>query len=218
MITKAYLVDSVVIPVHANVKDNQILPYITPALDGLRASLPIELYTALDTLYSENVGAWSNPKHFLEDAKCTHPELGILKMWEAVQDNNKQTPSTSNDANWTELQLGTFLVGYVQPYLAHDVFYAYCVNSGVNITHQGLQQLSNETAQPVSGNNLQAFLNYWKNQRDVHRRRMFSYLEEKSNTLDGVEYTEVEASKKKSRFSIRGIGRITRQPDTSSWR
>jgi hypothetical protein len=207
MIDKNYLIESKVIPINVNISDDKVLPYLYPSLEQLRSTLPIALYTALDALAAEDVKQWSVTNSYVATNKVNELEVGVLKMWESLTTNSDSKPTTANDTNWTELQLGTFLVNYVQPYLAHDTFYGYAINSGINISHQGLQQISNETASPVTGNNLQAFLNYWKNQRDLKRRSMLNYLDEKSNVLDGVSYDPVEASKKKTSFQIRGIGR-----------
>ena len=207
MIDKLYLVDSKVIPINVNVSDDKVLPYIYPVLEELRSTLAVALYAALDVLCEEKVKDWSVTNTYVTNDKVTVIETGVLKMFQAVQGNSDSKPTADNTANWLELQLGTFLVGYVQPYLAHATFYGYAINSGVNVSHQGLQQISNETASPVTGNNLQAFLNYWKAQRDLKRRSMLNYLDEKSNVLDSVSYTAVESSKKKTRFQIRGIGK-----------
>ena len=207
MIDKLYLVDSKVIPINVNVSDDKVLPYIYPVLEELRSTLAVALYAALDVLCEEKVKDWSVTNTYVTNDKVTVIETGVLKMFQAVQGNSDSKPTAANTANWLELQLGTFLVGYVQPYLAHATFYGYAINSGVNVSHQGLQQISNETASPVTGNNLQAFLNYWKAQRDLKRRSMLNYLDEKSNVLDSVSYTAVETSKKKTRFQIRGIGK-----------
>ena len=206
MIDKAYLIESKVIPINVNISDDKVLPYLYPALEQLRSTLPIALYTALDALASEDVKQWSITDSYVSGDKVNEIEVGILKMWGTTNTNSQSKPTTANMI-WTETELGTFLVNYVQPYLAHDTFYGYAINSGVNISHQGLQQISNETASPVTGNNLQAFLNYWKNQRDLKRRSMLNYLGDQSNVLDTVSYTAVEASKKKTSFNIRGIGR-----------
>jgi hypothetical protein len=207
MIDKNYLVESKVIPINVNVSDDKVLPYMYPAFEQLRATLPIALYTALDALAEEDVKQWSVTNSYVATNKANQTEVGVLKMWQSVGTNSDSKPTTANTADWLELELGTFLVNYVQPFLAHATFYGYSINSGVNVSHQGLQQISNETAQPVTGNNLQAFLNYWKNQKDLKRRSMLNYLDDKSNLLDGVTYTAVEASKKKTSFQIRGIGR-----------
>ena len=207
MIDKLYLVDSKVIPINVNVSDDKVLPYIYPVLEELRSTLAVALYAALDVLCEEKVKDWSVTNTYVTNDKVTVIETGVLKMFQAVQGNSDSKPTAANTANWLELQLGTFLVGYVQPYLAHATFYGYAINSGVNVSHQGLQQINNETASPVTGNNLQAFLNYWKAQRDLKRRSMLNYLDDKSNVLDSVSYSAVESSKKKTRFQIRGIGK-----------
>ena len=207
MIDKNYLIESKVIPINVNVSDDKVLPYIYPTLEQLRATLPIALYTALDALAAENVKAWSVTNDYVIDNKANETEVGILKMWKSLTTNSDSKPTTANVTDWEELELGTFLVNYVQPYLAHATFYGYSVNAGVNVSHQGLQTISNETASPVTGNNLQAFLNYWKLQRDLKRRAMLNYLDEQDNVLDGVVYAEVDHVQKRSRFQIRGIGK-----------
>ena len=207
MITKAYLVNSEIIPIHLNVRDNKIMPYVQPVLEQLLQTLPIALYTALDTLCRIDVKNWSITDPYIASNKANHYEVGTLKMWEALTTNSDSEPTTANAVNWSELELGTFLVNYVQPYLAHAVFYAYAINSGVNVSHQGLQSISNETAQQVTGSSLQAFLGYWKGQRDLKRKSMLNYLDTKKNVLDTVSYTAVEARKKRTSFQIRGIGK-----------
>ena len=207
MITKAYLIDSEIIPIHINVKDSKVMPYMSPVLEQLLETLPIALYTALDTLCKSDVKNWSITDPYIADDKVNHTEVGTLKMWKSLTTNSDSEPTTANTVNWLELELGTFLVNYVQPYLAHAIFYAYAINSGVNVSHQGLQQISNETAQQVTGNNLQAFLGYWKNQRDLKRTSMLNYLDTKKNVLDLVSYTAIEARKKRTSFQIRGIGK-----------
>ena len=164
MITKNYIVDSE-LPINANVSDNKVNPYLSPARKQLKEILDADLYSALQSLYDDGVKEWSKNNSYSTDDKVIHSELGELKMWKAAQDNSNSEPTTANAANWDELDLGTFLVGYVQPFLAHHVFYAYAVNGGVNITHQGLQVVSNETAQPLGGSALQSFLNYWKSEQ-----------------------------------------------------
>jgi hypothetical protein len=128
-------------------------------------------------------------------------------MWQSVGTNSDSKPTTANTANWLELELGTFLVNYVQPFLGLATYYGYAVSGSVNSSHQGLQKVSNETAQSLTGTDLQSYLNLWKNQKDLKRRSMLNYLDDKSNLLDGVTYTAIEASKKKTSFQIRGIGR-----------
>ena len=217
MIDKLYLVDSKVIPINVNVSDDKVLPYMYPVLELLRSTLSVLLYAALDALAEENVKAWSVTNTYVADDKVTVIETGVLKMFKAAQGNSDSKPTATNTTNWTEVQLGTFLVGYVRPYLSHATFYGYSINSGVNVSHQGLQQISNETAQPVTGNNLQAFLGYWKGQRDLKKSSMLNYLDTMSNTLDGVSYLAVEASKKKRTFQIRGIRKTISRPTNDSW-
>ena len=55
MIDKAYLIESKVIPINVNISDDKVLPYLYPALEQLRSTLPIALYTALDALAAEDV-------------------------------------------------------------------------------------------------------------------------------------------------------------------
>jgi len=213
MIDKQYLVDSKVIPLNINVSDDKVLPYMYPVFEELRNTLPVLLYAALDALSQEYVKEWSITNTYVTDDKVTVIETGVLKMFKAAQGNSDSKPTTANTANWTEVQLGTFLVGYVQPYLAHSTFYGYSINSGVNVSHQGLQQISNETAAAVTGNNLQAFLNYWKNQANLKRRSMLNHLDTMSNTLDTVGYLKIEEKKKTTSYQIRGIGKqIDRLP------
>lgn len=205
MITKNQIIASSV-PLNANVKDEKIDPYIPVALLQLKSILPATLYAALQALFEEEVKDWSKTNSYVADDKVTHIEFAELKMWESLTTNSNEEPATTNTVNWDELELGTFLVGHVQPFLAHEVFYAYAVNGGINPSHQGLQQVTNETAQPVTGNALQAYLNYWKKQANLIRKMMFTYLDEKNNTLDGVTYDSVDLDKKKPRFQIRAIG------------
>jgi hypothetical protein len=207
MIDKNYLVESKVIPINANVSDDKLFPYMYPSFDQLRATLPIALYTALDALAEEYVKQWSVTNSYVATNKANYTEVGVLKMWQSVGTNSDSKPTTANTADWLELELGTFLVNYVQPFLGLATYYGYAVNGGVNSSHQGLQRISNETAQALTGTDLQSFLNFWKNQKDLKRRSMLNYLDDKSNLLDGVTYTAIEASKKKTSFQIRGIGR-----------
>jgi len=205
MITKNEIIASSV-PINANVSDEKLLPYIPVALVQLKNILPSALYAALQALYAEEVKDWSKTNGYVATDKVTHIEYAELKMWESLTTNSNEEPTTANTTNWDESELGTFLVGYVQPYLAHDVFYSYAVNGGINTSHQGLQQVTNETAQPASGNALQAYLNYWSKQKNLIRRMMFDYLDTKDNNLDGTTYDSVDADRKKSRFQIRAIG------------
>lgn len=206
MITKNYIV-ATDIPINANVSDEKVAPYIPKALRQLREILPSELYAALQALYDESVKDWSKNNSYVITNKVEWSEYAELKMWKSLTTNTNSEPTTANTTDWDELELGTFLIGFVQPFLANHVFYSFAVNGGVNITHQGLQQIQNETAQPVTGTNLQAFLNYWKLERDMMKKRMFDHLDAKSNTLDAVSYTAIDADRKKPRFQIRAIGR-----------
>lgn len=214
MITKNYIVEKTDLPLNANVIEAKVQQFIPDAIEKLIEILPAALYAALQTLSSETVKDWSKTNGYVLDDKVVHVENGQLKMWKSKTTNSNSEPKTSNTTDWSELELGTFLVSFVQPYLAHHVFYAYAVNGGVNVSHQGLQQISNETAQALTGNNLQAYLNYWRDRRESKRQRMFNYLDEKKNSLDSVSYDAVDPSRKKHKFQIRAIGITKRQTDT----
>lgn len=214
MITKNYIVEKTDLPLNANVIEAKVNQFIPDSIEKLIEILPAALYAALQTLSSENVKDWSKTNGYVINNKVVHVENGVLKMWKSLTTNTNSEPKTSNTTNWVELQLGTFLVSFVQPYLAHHVFYAYAVNGGVNVSHQGLQQISNETAQALTGNNLQAYLNYWRDRRESKRQRMFNYLDDQKNTLDAVSYEAVDPSRKKHRFQIRAIGITKRLTDT----
>ena len=183
------------------------MPYMYPAFEQLLQTLPIALYTALDTLATEDVKQWSITNPYVATNKANEIEVGVLKMWQSVGTNSDSKPTTANTANWLELELGTFLVNYVQPFLGLATYYGYAVSGSVNSSHQGLQKVSNETAQSLTGTDLQSFLGYWKGQRDLKRKSMLNYLDTKKNVLDTVSYTAVEARKKRTSFQIRGIGK-----------
>lgn len=206
MIDKNYIVEKTDLPISVNVIEKKVQQYVPDAIEKLIEILPSALYAALQTLSEEKVKDWSKTNSYVADNKVLHVENGIVKMWKSLTTNSNSEPTTSNTTDWDELELGTFLVSYVQPFLAHHVFFAYAVNGGVNVSHQGLQQISNETAQPLTGNNLQSFLNYWQQRKERKRQRMFNYLDEKSDTLDGTSYTSIDVARKKKRFSIRPIG------------
>jgi hypothetical protein len=214
MIDKNYIIEKTDLPLSVNVIEKKVQQFVPDAIEKLIEILPAALYAALQVLSVENVKDWSKTNGYSLDDKVVYSENGLLKMWKSKTTNSNSAPSTSNTTDWSELQLGTFLVSFVQPYLAHHVFYAYAVNGGVNVSHQGLQQISNETAQALTGNNLQAFLNYWRERRESKRQRMFKYLDDQKNTLDTITYEQVDPSRKKHRFQIRAIGITKRQTDT----
>ena len=179
MITKAYLIESKAIPINVNISDDKVLPYMYPAFEQLLQTLPIALYTALDALATEDVKQWSITNPYVATNKANEIEVGVLKMWQSVGTNSDSKPTTANTANWLELELGTFLVNYVQPFLGLATYYGYAVSGSVNSSHQGLQKVSNETAQSLTGTDLQSFLGYWKGQRDLKRKSMLNYLDTK---------------------------------------
>jgi hypothetical protein len=213
MIDKNYILEKTDLPLSVNVIEKKVQQFVPDAIEKLIEILPAALYAALQTLSAENVKDWSKTNSYVLDDKVVHVENGLLKMWKSLTTNSNSEPSTANSTDWLELQLGTFLVSFVQPYMAHHVFYAYAVNGGVNVSHQGLQQITNETAQALTGNNLQAYLNYWQGRRESKRQRMFNYLDEKTNSLDSVSYTAVDPARKKHRFQIRAIGINPRRDD-----
>ena len=213
MIDKNYILEKTDLPLSVNVIEKKVQQFVPDAIEKLIEILPAALYAALQTLSAENVKDWSKTNSYVADDKVVHVENGLLKMWKSLTTNSNSEPSTANSTDWLELQLGTFLVSFVQPYMAHHVFYAYAVNGGVNVSHQGLQQITNETAQALTGNNLQAYLNYWQGRRESKRQRMFNYLDEKTNSLDSVSYTAVDPARKKHRFQIRAIGINPRRDD-----
>jgi hypothetical protein len=213
MIDKNYILEKTDLPLSVNVIEKKVQQFVPDAIEKLIEILPAALYAALQTLSAENVKDWSKTNSYVLDNKVVHVENGLLKMWKSLTTNSNSEPSTANSTDWLELQLGTFLVSFVQPYMAHHVFYAYAVNGGVNVSHQGLQQITNETAQALTGNNLQAYLNYWQGRRESKRQRMFNYLDDKTNVLDTVSYTAVDPARKKHRFQIRAIGINPRRDD-----
>ena len=213
MIDKNYILEKTDLPLSVNVIEKKVQQFVPDAIEKLIEILPAALYAALQTLSAENVKDWSKTNSYVLDDKVVHVENGLLKMWKSLTTNSNSEPSTANSTDWLELQLGTFSVSFVQPYMAHHVFYAYAVNGGVNVSHQGLQQITNETAQALTGNNLQAYLNYWQGRRESKRQRMFNYLDEKTNSLDSVSYTAVDPARKKHRFQIRAIGINPRRDD-----
>lgn len=209
MIDKNYIVNKTDLPLSTNVKEEKIQQFIPDAIEKLIEILPAALYAALQSLSAEEIDDWSKTNSYVLDDKVVHVENGVLKMWKSKTSNTDSEPTTANTTDWEEQTLGTFLVSFVQPYLSHHVFYAYAVNGSVNFSHQGPQQISNETAQPVNGANLQSMLNYWQGRRERKRQRMFNYLDDQSNILNGVSYDAVDSSRKKKRFRIRGIGGST---------
>jgi len=204
MITKNNIVASEV-PITANVSDNKINPYIPKVLRQLRAILPSAMYAALQVEFETGRKAWSANKTYVSGNYVNHSEDGIVRTWSTLTTNTDSEPTTAN-SDWTEETLGTFLVSYVQPYLAHRVFLAYLVNGGVNITHQGPQRIANETAGPVEGNAYDALLSYWRAEMNVLRAAMFNYLDDVDNTLSSVVYDAVDQARKKRKFQIRPIG------------
>jgi hypothetical protein len=213
MIDKNYILEKTDLPLSVNVIEKKVQQFVPDAIEKLIEILPAALYAALQTLSAEKVKDWSKTNSYVLDNKVVHVENGLLKMWKSLTTNSNSEPTTANSTDWLELQLGTFLVSFVQPYMAHHVFYAYAVNGGVNVSHQGLQQITNETAQALTGNNLQAYLNYWQGRRESKRQRMFNYLDDKTNVLDTVSYTAVDPARKKHRFQIRAIGINPRRDD-----
>jgi hypothetical protein len=206
MITKNYIVEKTDLPLNVNVKEEKVQQFVPDAIEKLIEILPAALYAALQSLSEEQLKDWSKTNSYVADDKVVHSENGILKQWKSKTTNSNSEPTTDNTTDWEEQTLGTFLVSYVQPYLAHHVFYAYAVNGGVNVSHQGLQRVSNETAQALNGNDLQSYLNYWKNRRERKRQRMFNYLNDQSNVLNGTSYDAVDSARTKKRFSIRAVG------------
>jgi hypothetical protein len=213
MIDKNYILEKTDLPLSVNVIEKKVQQFVPDAIEKLIEILPAALYAALQTLSAEKVKDWSKTNSYVLDNKVVHVENGLLKMWKSLTTNSNSEPTTANSTDWLELQLGTFLVSFVQPYMAHHVFYAYAVNGGVNVSHQGLQQITNETAQALTGKNLQAYLNYWQGRRESKRQRMFNYLDDKTNVLDTVSYTAVDPARKKHRFQIRAIGINPRRDD-----
>ena len=204
LVTKNNIVASEV-PITANVSDNKINPYIPKALRQLRAILPSALYAALQVEFDSDKQAWSINKRYSSGDFSIHAEDGIRKTWRTSATTIGSEPTTSN-ADWSEWTLGTFFINYVQPYLSHQVFLAYLVNGGVNITHQGPQRIANETAAPVDGNAYDALLSYWRSEMNITKAEMFNYLDSENNTLSSVVYEDVEPARKKRRFKIRPIG------------
>lgn len=205
MIDRNYIVASTV-PIGPNVPDAKIDPYIPRALRDLRGIMTVNkeaaLFDALSVLAETQVQPWSALDTYTTGQRVLHSE----QMWQAVQGSTGQVPSGTNTANWSEVELGTFLVAYVQPYLAHHVYCGYAVNGGVNVTHQGLQEISNETAASVSGAKLDAYLSYWQGELRGLRLAMLKHLDDMQNVFDGVSYLGVEFQKKDSTFSIRAVG------------
>lgn len=206
MIDKNYIVENTDIDLSQNVDEGKIQQYVPDAIEKLIEIIPDALYAALQSLSVEDVPEWSKTNTYALNDKVIHVENGLLKMWKSLTGNTDSEPTTANTTDWVELTLGTFLVSYVQPYLAHHVFFAYIVNGGVNFSHQGPQKINNETAQSVNGTDLQSLLNYWRERRERKRQRMFNYLDDKDNVLDSVTYDEIEQDRKKKRFIIRPIG------------
>ena len=206
MIDKNYIIEKTTLPLSVNVKEEKVSQFIPDAIEKLIEILPVALYAALQSLSEEEVKGWSKTNSYVADNKVVHVEDGILKMWKSKTSNSNSEPTTANTTDWEEQTLGTFLVSYVQPYLSHHVFYAYAVNGGVNVSHQGLQRVSNETAQALNGTDLGEYLNYWKNRRERKRQRMFNYLDDKNNILNGTSYDSIEPARKVKRFSIRAVG------------
>ena len=209
MITKLYLVNSD-LQLPKAVSDSKIDVLIRKAEKDLRNLFlddknPELLFAALESEYRKDYSAWSNVQAYFLDDLVTHSENGILKAWKATTRNLEFEPSTESD-KWQEVQLGTFLVGYVQPYLAQCVFLDYSVLGGVNVSHQGLQQVENETASPVGGNKLQAFLNWHKSERESYRSALLKYLDDQGYSLDSVVYLRIKAKKKRRRLAIRPVG------------
>jgi hypothetical protein len=204
MIDRNYLVASSV-PISANVPDAKINPYIPRATRELRGILDVELFAAIVSLSGTDVSEWSLTNSYVSGNRVLREEYGILKMWEADQSITGQVPSTTS-TYWTEIELGTFLHGYVKPWLAHHVYVGYAVNGGVNVTHQGLQEIANETAAAVSGSKLDAYLVYWQAELRAMKSIMFTYLSDMNNTLDGVSYVSVLPELKTPSFQITAIG------------
>lgn len=207
MIDKNYIVNQTDLPLSVNAIEKKVQQFVPNAVEKLLEILPSALYAALQTLNDEDVNEWSKTNSYTSGNKVLHYENGILKMWESQSSNTNQEPTTANTANWTELKLGTFLSAYVLPYLAHQVFYSYAINGSINFSHQGMQKIQNETAAQLNPQERQSVLNYWRDITERKRHRMFNYLDEQDNVLDGVTYDDVEPARKKRRFSIRPIGR-----------
>jgi hypothetical protein len=204
MIDKNYLVLSDV-PINANVSESKIDPYIPKAIRELRDLLDVTLFESISVLSATELKQWSKTDTYTTGQRVIFKEYDIAKVWQAVQGNSNQQPTTANTANWLEIELGTFLEGYVKPWLAHHVYVGYAVNGGVNVTHQGLQEISNETANPVSGNKLDAYLSYWQGEKRILKGEIMNYLDERSNELDGVSYIAILERKKERTFTIRAI-------------
>ncbi|MGB0367932.1 MAG: hypothetical protein ACPGD8_00920 [Flavobacteriales bacterium] len=203
MITKEEIALSNV-PLHSNVDDDKVLHYIDDAVQGLVKVIGNDLFDALATLNDEGVQNWAAANGYVANKKAIEKERFIAKMWKSLTTNSDSKPSSTNTTDWEEVELGTLLFGYVKPYLAHAAFYPYAVNGGVNVTHQGLQTISNETASALDGSSLQSYLNFWKRKTDVARTEMAKHIEDKSNLFDGVSYTAIDGSVKKRRFTISG--------------
>ena len=206
MISKNYIIEETTLPLSVNAIEKKINQFVPDAVEKLLEMLPSALYADLQTLNEEDVAEWSSTNSYTSGDKVLHVENGALKMWQSQSTNSNEEPTTSNSSNWTELELGTFLHRFVLPYLAHHVFYSYAVNGSINFSHQGMQRIQNETAAPLSPQERQSVLNYWRDRRDIKKRRMFNYLDESKKTLDGTGYLDVEYRNKKSKGSIRSIG------------
>lgn len=205
MITKAEIVASG-LGLSKNAPDTKINTYIKNQLTKLRALLPVALYAAIEAEYIKARTDWSITQEYAINDLVMQDEAGIRKVWKALTVNTGNQPDSTDTTNWLEIEVGTFLIGYVHPYLAGSVFLDYAVLGGVNVSHQGLQQIENETATPVTGNKLQAFLNHHRSEREILRVLMLKYLDDQSYVLDGTTYDQVKGKRKRRRSSIRAVG------------
>lgn len=205
MIDQAYIVASS-LPLSANADKAKIAGFIPREERKIKGMLPLALYQALLAENKLGTKAWSKNNSYVADDKVTHVEDGLIKVWKSLTTNSASEPTTDNDTDWDEVELGTFLEGHVRPLLAHAVFVSYAVNGGVNLSHQGLQRVFNETTQPVEGNALQAFLNYWEGEKESIRVGMFDYLDVKNHILDSVTYKSTKSTKRPRRSRFRPVG------------
>jgi hypothetical protein len=195
MITLPYITQSG-LPLPASVQASRVEPFIPRAVRELEAILPVELIAALEGFTDPQ--PWSVNNTYAAADRVTFRG----KVYETLAGNTGVEPPAGD---WFERKLGTFKMGHVLPWLAHHVFCAYAVNGGVNVTVQGLQEVSNETAANVSGTKLDAYLSYWQNERNALRAAMLQYLRDEDYTLDGVTYQRNEVQSKRPSFKIRPI-------------
>jgi len=209
MITKEYIIQSVV-PINKNVIDDKLLPYIGKAIRKLQSVFDADLFSDLEDLADLELIDWSKNNAYVADDQVLFSEYGVVKVWKSLTTNTNEKPSTTNTTNWEEVELGTLLEGYVRPYLSHDVYCAYAVNSGINVSHQGLQEIQNESAQQVSGVKLDAYLSYWQNEKAALKRSLYKYFSDMAYTFDSTTYDSVDVDKRRTGFKIRATG-VNRQ-------